>query len=64
MIRNSFSPTDTALAWRKMSNVERIYHCHLMLAVKGFLTEAESKRVKSRIDGWIKRHLEEGKAEK
>lgn len=49
-------PDENIGPWKASQAFIRIDACRVMLSIHGFLTEAEERKVKQRIDRWIKKH--------
>lgn len=65
MKRCNLDPNKKPQVWKCKTLSERMQNCRAMLALHGFLTDAESERVCERIFEWRRQHCEEklGKVE-
>ena len=52
----TMKPDSILFAWKKEPAIDRLHGCKVMLAVHGFLTDAESKRVHERLMKWVAKH--------
>ena len=57
---SNLDPRKEAPKWDEHENLlDRIHACRVMLVCHGFLSQAESDRVRNRIDKWIEPYQEE-----
>lgn len=56
MSMNNLIPEKRATDWKGHKLSDRIINCRVMLAVHGFISHAEKRKIDRRIDKWMAMH--------